>query len=432
MIFLARRVEQAAVFVLLLIIEGVFWTPATFFAGTHVSVWANDPYSTAFYASLLTFCGAVCLLRPGTVLPALRLAWPLLPLVCLAYFSAAWSQFPEVVFTRTTKVTATAVFGVYLISRGDLGDVVALLIKVNLVGVAASAAIFLVAPQFAYSITVPEYATALRGAFSDKNALGINAGLGVLVGVYAFVKHYGSRWVSGFVVPANLFLLWQSQSKTPVLLLLVALYVVFLATAVRHRSRPGMVAAFVLLVLGLAGGAIVVSSFGDLMVTLGRDPTLSARTRIWQVVMPYIEQRPYLGYGFGTFWIPQSREVNQVWAILSWRAPNAHNIWIQLALDLGLTGCACAALAWLAAFGRAVRVLLSPAAEVVFPLAVLAAIFVEGLTEYAFFSEGLLWVLFAALLVHLGREVQAARTASRAAVPSRQFASPLSPILVQR
>jgi O-antigen ligase len=412
---LARHFDQLAVFILLIISEGVFWPPEAYFSGAPDQLPTSDPYSTAFSAALFGFLAVACLLRADTVGPLLRTAWPMLPLLVLAYLSAYWSPVPDVVLVRATKIAATALFGIYLLGRGDMADFVALFVKVNLVAVAASFLVAAIDPSLALS-TNAEYLNAWRGAFTDKNELGMITALGTLFAIYAFRNRYGSRWLSGVAIPTNLLLLALSDSRTPLLLFLVCLYVAFFAGALRRRSGAGMAAAFAIGVLGLVGAAVSFGFYDQLLAALGRNPTLSNRTRIWEVILPYIARRPWFGYGLESFWLPQGVEANQVWAILQWQTPHSHNLWLELCLSLGLVGAALAALLWTSALWRVVRLLFgAPAPDVVFSLVLLVAIFCDNLVEYAFFrGNDILWLLFAAIFVHLGREVAARR---RSAAP---------------
>jgi hypothetical protein len=102
-----------------------------------------------------------------------------------------------------------------------------------------------------------------------------------------------------------------------------------------------------------------------------------------------------------------------------------------MTLGIGVVGTGVAALAWLAAFYRTLRVAAAPHAEhVAFCLALLAAIFFENLSEYEFFRPGrLMWALFVAVLVYLGREV-AIRRVSSAAERRAMAASRARPLII--
>jgi O-antigen ligase len=172
-----------------------------------------------------------------------------------------------------------------------------------------------------------------------------------------------------------------------------------------------------LLILGLAAGALLTVGWQDVLAALGRDPTFTNRTRIWQLALEYIARRPWFGYGYGGFWRADSADANIFWAALGFKTPHAHNGWLELMLGMGIAGAAIAALAWLAAVYRTLRVATSAHAEhVAFCLALLAGSFFENLSEFEFFRPGrLMFALFVAVLTYLGRELALFRASSAAA-----------------
>ena len=109
-----------------------------------------------------------------------------------------------------------------------------------------------------------------------------------------------------------------------------------------------------------------------------------------------------------------SADANIFWAALGFKTPHAHNSWLELTLGVGIVGVAIAAVAWLAAVYRTLRLATSPHAEhVAFCLALLAGSFFENLSEFEFFRPGrLMFALFVAVLVYLGRELTLFRAGS--------------------
>jgi len=178
----------------------------------------------------------------------------------------------------------------------------------------------------------------------------------------------------------------------------------------------GLIVGYALLVAGMAGTAILAMTWQDVLLALGRDPTFTNRTRIWQLALEYIGFRPWLGYGFGAFWQETSADAQIFWTSLGFKTPHAHNSWLEIALGIGWVGLGVTVLGWLAVFYRTLRVATSPHAKhVAFCMALLVAILFENLSEYEFFRPGrLMWALFVAVLTYLGREVilyRGARTA---------------------
>ena len=74
------------------------------------------------------------------------------------------------------------------------------------------------------------------------------------------------------------------------------------------------------------GGSSVVSTAS----VLGRDATLTGRTDIWAGLIPDVMSNPILGSGFGSFWIPATREAHQI--------GEAHNGYLDVVLETGFVG----------------------------------------------------------------------------------------------
>jgi len=407
--------ERTVTFLFLVVFAGIMWPPDIYFAGeVSTRQGTSNIYDFTEFLALLAFL-ALGLFVWRRDLPRLAVcAWPVLALAALAFVSAFWSDAPSLVVRRAGTVTLSTLFGIYLAARGDLGDLVAALVKVYALAAIASMVAIVLLPQAA-TVTADYYTHAWRGAFTDKNELGMACGEGIILAVYAFRRRYGPRWLAGFTIAASLVLLYGSQSKTPIVVMMAALYAALMVITLRRRSGPGLITGYVLLILGLAGAALLAVGWQDALAFLGRDPTFTNRTRIWQLVLDYIARRPWLGYGYESFFRADSVDANLIWTVVGFKTPHAHNSWLEIGLGMGVIGMGVAALAWLTAVYRTLRVATAPHAEhVAFCFALLVGIFFENLSEFEFFRPGrLMWVLFVAVLTYLGRELTLAR-ASRA------------------
>jgi exopolysaccharide production protein ExoQ len=405
--FVGQSLERAATFAFLLLFVGFMWPPDGYFAGTMLTPQGqSNTYDFFEFAILLPFLAVVFLVYRRELPRLATCAWPVLALALFAFLSAFWSDDPALVIRRAGTVTASTLFGIYLVARGDMAALIATLVKVYALAAVTSMVLIIVAPHLA-TMTGEAYTHAWRGVFSDKNELGMACGIAIILATYAFRRRYGPRWLSVFTVAASLVLLYGSESKTPVVFMMAALYAALLVMMLRQRSAAGATISFVLLVLGLVIAGFLAVGWQDALLALGRDPTFTNRTRIWQLVLEYSARRPWFGYGFGAFWREDSADAQILWKALGFKTPHAHNSWLELALGVGVVGAGLAALAWLAVFYRTLRVVTSSHAEhVAFCLAMLAAIFFENLSEYEFFRAGrLMWALFVAILVYLGQEV---------------------------
>ena len=413
-----RLAERGATFVFLILFAGIMWPPDAYFSGAMVTPQgASNIYDFLEFAVLLPFLALGFFALRREMLRLAACVWPVLLLCLFAFLSAYWSDDPSLVVRRAGTVTLSALFGIYIAARGDFATLVGALVKVYALAAVASFVAIVAWPQAA-TVTGEYYTHAWRGAFTDKNELGMACGEAIILAVYALRRGYGPRWLAAGTLVAYLVLLYGSQSKTPVVFMAAALYAAMVVTALRRRNAAGLIGGYALLVFGLAAAGVLALTWQDALAWLGRDATFTNRTRIWQLALEYIARRPWFGYGFGAFWREHSEDAQVFWAALGFKTPHAHNGWLEMMLGIGVVGTGIGALGWLAAFYRTLRVAAAPhAVHVAFCFALLAAIFCENLSEYEFFRPGrLMWALFVAILVYLGREAAIYR-ASRARLP---------------
>jgi O-antigen ligase len=417
--FITARVERLATFVFLLIAAGVFWPPDAYFGNDHMAhQGASDPFDFTAFLALAAFLAIGFAARWQEALRLLRSAWPVLALIGLAFLSAYWSEDPGIVIRRSGTVAISALFGVYLVGRGDFAELVALLVKVYAAAMAASLAVIVLAPSVAIGGN-ETYAWAWRGAFSDKNELGLACALTMMFSFYALYNGFGPRWFSITAIAMALVAFKLAESKTPLVVMVIAAYVAVFGAMLRRRSGFGLLVGFILGVVGLAGILAFAIDSAAILEAMGRDPTFTNRAKIWHYAWIYIERHQWLGYGFGSFWRADGVEANEAWALIEFKTPHAHNAWLEIGLGLGFVGMGLGALNWLTAFYRVARMLTAPAARhVVFCVAMLVGIFLENMTEYEFFRpNAMLWVLFVAITTYLGRAAMVARAARPAYRP---------------
>jgi exopolysaccharide production protein ExoQ len=89
-------------------------------------------------------------------------------------------------------------------------------------------------------------------------------------------------------------------------------------------------------VLGLSVLALFFDPGGGLVGSLGKDPTLTGRKDIWDVVLR-MHTNPWIGTGFETFWLGSRLEF-MLNALVNLPINEAHNGWIEVYLNLGWAG----------------------------------------------------------------------------------------------
>lgn len=93
--------------------------------------------------------------------------------------------------------------------------------------------------------------------------------------------------------------------------------------------------------------------FKTILVTEGKDETLTGRTDLWNVLIPLGMRHPILGVGFGDFWTPATSAYLK--EIFSWGPGQAHNGYIEIFLSLGMVGLVSFAVVVFSAFRGALK-----------------------------------------------------------------------------
>lgn len=429
--FLGTRFEALFSIFVIAAFSGIFWPPNSYWADPTMPLDASDLYSASLSASVLAFVAVAGFVRRDALLPLIRPAWPILAMLGLAFASAFWSDDPLLVVRRSVTLSGTTLFGIYLVTRFETAQLVAILVRISAFAALVSFIVLAVAPAHYALQGGVDYPTAWKGVYTSKNNLGLMCAFGTIVAFYALRGGYGSRWLAAAVIPANLVLLRFSESGTPVVLLLAAGYAGLLFAAFRRRSGLGFLAGFVLAVIGFAALGLIALDWTEVLEALNRSPNLTGRYKIWLETLHFIGQRPLLGYGYGAFWRHDGLEANHFWDVLKWLVPHAHNGWLETGLNLGIVGMAGLTFLFLDGFYRGWRCLgLAQVREAPLYLMLLVAILVENLTENEILRQnGFLWVLFVAVFVNLGRLLRRYRagTSARAASPRGPVVAPAYP-----
>ena len=99
---------------------------------------------------------------------------------------------------------------------------------------------------------------------------------------------------------------------------------------------------FLLLIVGGVLPLVIIglSYFKEIMYLLGKDPTLTGRTRIWSAVVLSAMKRPLLGYGYRAFWTGLQGESGNVLMANGWSFAQGHNGFLEVWVGLGAVGVA--------------------------------------------------------------------------------------------
>lgn len=190
---------------------------------------------------------------------------------------------------------------------------------------------------------------AWRGIFTQKNSLGAVSALSTIFWARNAFERRLPLLISITGILFSLLLLIMSKSTTAMLLFMLCLGVYFL---LRKRYLVGMFDGY-RLVLSII--CIIVSGLMVFYLLESRLPVwseiffpieyffhksvdLTGRTDIWQLVLFEINKHPWLGIGYGAFWLGEGSASQYIIDLLYWVPLQSHNGYLDILNELGLIG----------------------------------------------------------------------------------------------
>lgn len=347
-------------------------------------------------------CGIVLLsMSPGATLGALLRQPFLILLMVIVAASLIWSDAPDQTMRRIVALYATTLTGVVLAGRYSwpvLAEIIAAAFLI--LGVCCLLLIFGLPGIGKMTELFPG---AWRGVWPEKNALGGNMALGFGLCAAAALLTPRRAWLWWGAAGLCLLLVLGSTSKTSLISLMLGAMALGFVGLVRRGPASGVMATFAAVVGAMGIAAFLLFASDVFLGLLGKDATLTGRTKIWAAVYHQIQQRPWTGYGYGATWDNESGRGALAWITkeAGFRARHAHNSWLEQWLGLGYSGLAAWSLFWLQTFGSAViAAFRHKGAYLALPF--LAVYSLTTLTEsIAVVWNDLRWVIFVAIAVKL-------------------------------
>ena len=296
---------------------------------------------------------AVVVPRLSALLQILRAANSLLwVFYLLAAASVLWSIDPPMTAKRVIRLGIVAITGGALaVSPWAPTHFQRILRPTITILLAGSVLFVLLAPGIAIeSSTSFSMLGAWRGLTIHKNALGSVAAIGGILWWHAWLTRETPRWQAVLGGAVSGLCLLNSRSSTSLMAAAFAgLFLLLLLRSPRglRRQVPYLVGSFVaalmiysLAVLNLIPGSSLLLS--PITSVTGKDLTFSGRTLIWEIIDNHIAQRPWLGSGYGAYWVeePNSPSMEMV-ARLHFYPTEGHNGYLDIINDLGIVGGAC-------------------------------------------------------------------------------------------
>ncbi len=325
-------------------------------------------------------------------------------MACLlfALFSVVWSDFPLVAAKRWFRD-----FGTYLVVLVVLSDprpvaaVQTLLRRLAYLLVPLSIVLNKYFPLLSKQYDAWSGVGSFVGVTTSKNMLGLLCLICALFFFWDTVTRWRERRekktrnvirMNVVFLAMTLWLLHLAHSTTSVVCLLLGCMVIAAAHSKMFQRRPKLLRALIPAVFCL----YLVLDFGfgmsgALAEAVGKDPTLTDRTKIWSFLLG-MHTNPLLGVGYQSFWL--GARLDYFWNNANLGHINeAHNGYLDVYLQQGIIGVSLLACFLIASY-RAICGRKGPASSfAVFGLAIWIVLVFYNMSEAAF-ESGLLFSVF--------------------------------------
>jgi O-antigen ligase len=340
--------------------------------------------------------------------------WILTALLLQSYI---WSDFPDMTYLGGREIWQMSSFGLYLASRFNLKEQVQILAMTFGIG-AVTSAFFAVATPYIGQHSW-DHPGAWKGIYDYKNTLGSMMVIGSLAYFLLPIENLKTPIrkriglilkLTGIAISLAVVLLSTSKTSLVVYFLLVGILIFY----GKYRWQGKLTVIYLDITILFLGcfGTVILTNWINILSSLGKDYTMSGRTLMWEVMLMRIEDRPWLGYGRGAFWMKGTKYPIEVGNAVtsSFIAPHGHNGFLDLVLDIGLIGLALFLISFTIAFIRSLkRAYAVESSPDLWPLAFLLFLAMNNMMEsYLLRLANIYWVLYIStvLSVDKGKSVR--------------------------
>jgi len=323
--------EQAAAIFVVIILTQAFIGPV--FAPTQ----EETPILRLIWLPVYAVIAGLIALRPAVLVRAWP-AWLILAVLVLqAFASKWWSIDPGVTQRRVIAMAISSAFSIYLgVAFGGRHLPRMLMISALIMGLGSLVFVFAFPSIGVHQL---ENAGLWRGLWYEKNQMGLVMSAGAVAAAACLASGDQRRLLPAITLGICALLVLATQSKTSLLCLMLGVGAVGGLWAMRRGGAAFSIVAIWFGVVLTAGAAYVfITDPAMVLKALGKDPSLTGRTDIWEALMREVAERPWTGFGYQAFWGKDSVPAAFIRAETQWPVPSAHNGWIDLLIQLGWPG----------------------------------------------------------------------------------------------
>jgi exopolysaccharide production protein ExoQ len=319
----------------------------------------------------------------------------------LAIFSWFWSYSPDLTRVRLVALIGTMMFSLYIASRYTLKE------QLQLFGWIFGTIIVL---TILFAVLLPKYGLmggvhhgAWRGIYNHKNGLGRIMVPSAIVFCLLALSAQRQRWIYWSLLSASVMLILFSRASSPLINLIILMSLLSILPILRWNLMFLVPISIGISSIGIILYLIFTSNAEILAGAFGKDLTLTGRTNFWPLMIDKIWESPWLGYGYGAFWQGLDGPSAYVWNASTFKAPNGHNGYLDICVQLGFVGLISYALIFITSFQKALAyVRRAKTADVFWPTLLLSYIILSNLTETSLvLQNNSLWIMELAMFFSL-------------------------------
>jgi O-antigen ligase len=266
------------------------------------------------------------------------LGWLIIFFICWAVLSVAWADNTALTVRRVGVLLLLSLGGIAVAERFSIRDIIVfaffscgLIISIGLVA------------EIALGTFEPLNSEYRFAGVMHYNPTGMHAAVLLISSISLVqIKKTGKLWYLAVAIAA-FAVLFLTKSRTA----FASGFFAASALVALGPSRSRWLAIIYCAVLILLGSFFV---FGDELINFGKNFfflgrvkeeeifSLTYRIPIWKACLPYIAERPLLGYGYNSFWTQQHTLAISAQAMQQWTVPHSHSGYIEIILGLGIVG----------------------------------------------------------------------------------------------
>ncbi len=300
----------------------------------------NESITSLLFFSIYLILFLFIIIKKDILLNIIKLLrkeiWLLL-IIILMFLSIFWSIDSYEALRKVLQGTGLIIFGIYFGLRFNLKE------QLDLLSIACG---IILLSSIIFSLYIPELGLssdvkgAWQGVFDQKNILGKIITLSFFVFLFNSFNNKGLIKLGLIILYLISFIIIVlSQSKTALIVFILTNISCLIYLSIKNMKKIKR-KLFICLFF-----AIFIAIFFIFWINqdtalniLKKDNTLTGRTTIWALSFEKINEKPLLGYGYGSFWRGRENPSKEIAYELDWAPPNAHNGFIDILLDLGIVG----------------------------------------------------------------------------------------------